>query len=214
MPQIHNFIFDIDGTLINTIDMYMPAMFEILAKHGYTYTPEQHDKIFKEGFGITGDDALRMGNVSENDIRPIQEEWFKLAYTRQNRVSVFPGIKEILDDLSKRDDAHLAIATSKLAYEYANFKHRYFFADLFKTVITSEDTDKHKPNPDPILAAVDKMGADKATTVYVGDTINDLKAAHAAGVKFAAAVYGSANPTAIQDGADFILKKPTDLEKY
>lgn len=119
MPQIHNFIFDIDGTLINTIDMYMPAMFEILTKHGYTYTPEQHDKIFKEGFGITADDALRMGNVSENDIRPIQEEWFKLAYTRQNRVSVFPGIKEMLDDLSKRDDAHLAIATSKLAYEYA-----------------------------------------------------------------------------------------------
>ena len=38
MAQMKNFIFDIDGTLINTIDMYMPAMFEVLAKHGYQYT--------------------------------------------------------------------------------------------------------------------------------------------------------------------------------
>lgn len=213
MPQIHSFIFDIDGTLINTIDMYMPAMFETLAKHGYTYSTKEHDQIVKEGFGITADDALRMVHVSKKDLRPIQKEWFQLAYTRQNRVTVFPGIKEMLDDLSKRDTAQLAIATSKLPYEYDNFKRRYFFADLFKNVITSADTEKHKPNPDPILAAVEKMGADKSTTVYVGDTINDLKAAHAAGVKFAAAMYGSANPEAIKDSADFLLYTPQDLEK-
>lgn len=213
MSQIHNFIFDIDGTLINTIDMYMPAMFETLAKHGYTYSPDQKDKLNKEGFGITADDALRMANVKEEDLRPIQTEWFDLAYTRQDRVTVFPGIKEMLDNLAKRPDTQLAIASSKLGYEYDNFKKRYFFADLFETVITSEDTQKHKPAPDPILAAMKQLDADPATTVYVGDTINDLKAAHAAGVKFAAALYGSANPDAIKNEADFLIQTPTDLEK-
>lgn len=213
MSQMHYFIFDIDGTLIDTIDMYMPAMFETLAKHGYTYTAAEKERLNKEGFGITADDALRMGNVKETEIRPLQEEWFNLAYTRQDRVTVFPGIKEMLDDLSRRSNTHLAIATSKLAYEYANFKQRYYFADLFQVAITSEDTVKHKPDPDPILAAVKQMGADKESTVYVGDTINDLKAAHAAGVKFAAALYGSANPAAIRGDADFLLHTPTDLEK-
>lgn len=213
MAQMKNFIFDIDGTLINTIDMYMPAMFEVLAKHGYRYTPEETDRLNKEGFGITADDALRLAKVSENELQPIQEEWFNLSYTRQDRVTVFPGIKEMLDDLAKRPDSKLAVATSKLAYEYAKFKKRYFFASLFKVAITSEDTENHKPAPDPILAAVKKLGADPATTVYVGDTINDLKAAHAAGVKFAAALYGSADPDSIKAEADFLLQTPTDLEK-
>lgn len=212
MPQMHNFIFDIDGTLIDTFQMYIPAMMETLAKHGYTYSDNEANELSKSAFGITGADALRMMKVKEADVQPIQKEWFNLAYTRQDRVTVFPGIKEMLDDLSKRPDAHLAIATSKLAYEYDNFKQRYFFADLFNTVITEESTTKHKPDPDPILAAAKAMNADLSTTVYVGDTINDLKAAHAAGVKFAAALYGSAKPEAITDGADFLLHQPTDLE--
>lgn len=208
---MHYFIFDIDGTLIDTYNMYMPAMFEILAKHGYTYEPAEGDRLAKSAFGITGADALRMMKVKEEDIHPIQAEWFKLAYTRQDRVSVFSGIKEMLDDLSRRPDTHLAIATSKLTTEYEDFKKRYFFADLFKTVVTEETTTKHKPDPDPILAAVKKMNADPATTVYIGDTINDQKAAHAAGVKFAAALYGSAKPESITDGADFLLHQPIDL---
>ena len=213
MAQMKNFIFDIYGTLINTIDMYMPAMFEVLAKHGYQYTKEETDRLNKEGFGITADDALRLAKVKEADIRPIQEEWFQLSYTRQDRVTVFPGIKEMLDDLSKRTDTQLAVATSKLAYEYAKFQRQYYFADLFKVAITSEDTKKHKPAPDPILAAVKALDADPNTTVYVGDTINDFKAAHAAGVRFAAALYGSADPDSIKGAADFLLQTPTDLEK-
>lgn len=207
-----NFIFDIDGTLINTIDMYMPAMIEVLDKHGYHFSKKDAAELEKDSFGITGDDALKMAGVKASEIRPLQEEWFNLAYTRQDRVTVFPGIKEMLDDLSKRPDTNLAIATSKLPYEYADFKKKYFFAGLFKTVITSADTQKHKPAPDPILAAAKKMHADLATTVYVGDTINDLKAAHAAGVKFAAALYGSAKPEEISQDADFLLHTPADLE--
>ena len=60
------------------------------------------------------------------------------------------------------------------------------------------------------MAALDQMHATPETAVYVGDTINDEKAAHAAGVKFAAALYGAATPEKIMDG-DFLLHQPTDL---
>ena len=117
----------------------------------------------------------------------------------------------MLNTLANREDARIAIATSKLADEYQEyFVNKYDFAKLFKVTITSADTKKHKPAPDPILAAMDKMEADPATTVYVGDTINDMKAAHAAGAKFAGALYSSANPDSIKD-ADFPLMKPADL---
>ena len=79
-------------------------------------------------------------------------------------------------------------------------------------MITSADTVKHKPYPEPILAAVEKLGARPEESVYVGDTVNDLRAAKAAGVKFAGALYGSANLDAIKD-ADYPLTSPLDLLK-
>lgn len=214
MPKMKTFIFDVDGTLIDTYKMYIPAMFDVLAKYGYHYSKEEMDKYGRAGFGVTGHDALAIAKVKEKDIPAIIDEWYPLAYTRENVVRVFPGIKEMLDDLYKRPDSQLAVATSKFAHEFAHFRKKYYFASLFQTAITADDVKRGKPAPDPILTAIKKLNADPATTVYVGDTINDLKAAHAAGVKFAAALYGSSNPEEIKDNADFILETPTDLEKY
>ena len=211
--KIETFIFDIDGTLIDTIDMYMPAMIDTLAQHGHPVAPDKVEQTKHDLFGITGQDALRLAGISEDEIPAIQQDWFKLAYQRAEQVKVIEGIPEMLNTLANREDARIAIATSKLADEYQEyFVNKYDFAKLFKVAITSADTKKHKPARDPILAAMDKMGADPATTVYVGDTINDMKAAHAAGAKFAGALYSSANPDSIKD-ADFPLMKPADLLK-
>ncbi|AXX74572.1 HAD family hydrolase [Limosilactobacillus reuteri] len=209
--KIENFIFDIDGTLIDTIDMYMPAMIDTLAQHGHPVAPDKVEQTKHDLFGITGRDALRLAGISEEEIPEMLKDWFDLAYQRADRAKVIEGIPEMLNTLANREDAKIAIATSKLADEYQEyFVNKYDFAKLFKVAITSADTKKHKPAPDPILAAMNKMGADPATTVYVGDTINDMKAAHAAGAKFAGALYSSANPDSIKD-ADFPLMKPADL---
>ena len=209
--KIENFIFDIDGTLIDTIDMYMPAMIDTLAQHGHPVAPDKVEQTKHDLFGITGRDALRLAGISEEEIPEMLKDWFDLAYQRADQAKVIEGIPEMLNTLANREDAKIAIATSKLADEYQEyFVNKYDFAKLFKVAITSADTKKHKPAPDPILAAMNKMGADPATTVYVGDTINDMKAAHAAGAKFAGALYTSANPDSIKD-ADFPLMKPADL---
>ena len=209
--KIENFIFDIDGTLIDTIDMYMPAMIDTLAQHGHPVAPDKVEQTKHDLFGITGQDALRLAGISEEEIPEMLKDWFDLAYQRADRAKVIEGIPEMLNTLANREDAKIAIATSKLADEYQEyFVNKYDFAKLFKVAITSADTKKHKPAPDPILAAMNKMRADPATTVYVGDTINDMKAAHAAGAKFAGALYSSANPDSIKD-ADFPLMKPADL---
>ena len=209
--KIENFIFDIDGTLIDTIDMYMPAMIDTLAQHGHPVAPDKVEQTKHDLFGITGRDALRLAGISEEEIPEMLKDWFDLAYQRADQAKVIEGIPEMLNTLANREDAKIAIATSKLADEYQEyFVNKYDFAKLFKVAITSADTKKHKPAPDPILAAMNKMGADPATTVYVGDTINDMKAAHAAGAKFAGALYSSANPDSIKD-SDFPLMKPADL---
>lgn len=210
--MIKNYIFDIDGTLINTFDMYMPAMIEILEKHGFQMDAAEAEQKKRDLFGITGLDALKIAGITDEKLRQqMQAEWVELAYQREDRVTVFDGIPETLMQLAKRPGVQLAIATSKLRTEYDHhFANLFAFAKLFDVVITSNDTDRHKPDPAPVLAALDQMHAAPETAVYVGDTINDEKAAHAAGVKFAAALYGAANPEKIMDG-EFLLHQPADL---
>ena len=73
--KIENFIFDIDGTLIDTIDMYMPAMIDTLAKHGHPVAPDKVEQTKHDLFGITGQDALRLAGISEDEIPAIQQDW-------------------------------------------------------------------------------------------------------------------------------------------
>ena len=61
-------------------------------------------------------------------------------------------------------------------------------------MITSDDTERHKPSPDPILAAVDRLGASPADTAYVGDSPFDIRAAKAAGVYAVAVAWGGIHP--------------------
>lgn len=211
--QITNYIFDIDGTLIDTYEMYMPAMIEILEKHGYHIPEDQVEPLKKKTFGITGADSLRIVGVKEANIPGMVAEWNKLAFSREDQVTVFPGVVDTLTALAKRPDTHLAIATSKNKNGYANhFANRYDWANLFDAVVTEDRTSKHKPDPEPILLAMKKLNASPESAVYVGDTINDLKAAHNAGIKCAGAIYGSSLPENIAN-ADFPLQEPADLLK-
>lgn len=210
--QIKNFIFDIDGTLIDTKEMYMPAMMDVLADHGYPVPEDQQEAAMTKWFGITGDDALRDAGVKEKDIPVLQKDWNERCQSRTNLIKIIPGIPEVLKQLHDRPDTKIAIATSKRHQEYySQFADVYDFAQLFDVHILADDTKKHKPDGEPITAAMKRMGdTEPNTTVYVGDTINDGLAAHNAGVKFAGAIYCSAMPDKIAD-ADFPLHKPEDL---
>lgn len=214
MAQMKTFIFDIDGTLLDSYDMYMPALFAVLARHGYHYNHEQEVDYGHQLFGISGEDTLRNLNIPE-DLHPaIQQEWFDEAFRHEEKQHIFKGIPEVIDDLSHRADTKIAIGTSKPAHDFQqHFAKRYFFTSLFNDVVTIDDVEHGKPEPDMVIKAMHDLNGDPTTTVYVGDTINDLKAAHAAGVNFAGALYGATNPEKINDGAEFLLHQPSDLLK-
>lgn len=204
-----NFIFDVDGTLIDTIKMYIPALQTTLTKHGYQREYNELTKVF----GITALDALRAVGVKEAELQPIFKEWFTLAYQNDDKVSVFSGIEETLIQLKTQPDVKLVIATSKTNDEYVNeFAPKFSIAKYFDAHVTADDTQKHKPDPDPILAGLKKVNAAPESSIYIGDTINDLTAAHAAGIKFGAALWGSAQPENL-GAADFPLEHPRELLK-
>lgn len=205
------FIFDIDGTLINTFDMYMPALFTTLANHGITFSTEKQERLAKQMYGLAALSSLKTLGVPGELIPKINREWMERAYERVEQTTVISGIPAILRTLDQKPENQLAIVSSKTRLEYQQyFKNKYDFARYFAVTVMADDTSKHKPNPEPIEYALRKMGADPQKTVYIGDMATDMQAAHAAGIKFAGARYGSVNPAAIAR-ADFELNVPADL---
>lgn len=200
---IKNFIFDIDGTLINTFELYMPALIDVLAEDGHHFTdPVQAEKDL---YGIAAMDALHKLNLSGSELEAIRKEWIGRAYQNFDRVRVFAGVPELITQLASQSGTRLAIVTSKTRAEYRQyFQNQYEFAKYFSVVVTADDTQFHKPSAEPILLALARLGAQPATAVYVGDMLTDFIAAHAAKIKFAGADYGSEDPQKIAD-ADFHL---------
>lgn len=199
---IKNFIFDIDGTLIDTFQMYMPALFETLENHGYHFSNQP--SLEKELYGISAIDALCKLGIPTDELSDINDEWIQKAYQQIERVKILPEIPEVLKKLAGRPEVKMAIVTSKTRNEYQKYFDKvYTFARYFKVVVTADDTEKHKPAPDPLILALNKLKAKPTETIYVGDMDTDLIAAQSAGIKFAGANYGSVFPEKLH-GADLL----------
>ena len=101
-------------------------------------------------------------------------------------VSPFPGVVPVLHDL-RETGARLGVVTSRSRFEIEYDAHLAVLLPLFHTVVCSADSVRHKPYPDPMLAYLEKAGARKETTLYVGDTMHDWRCGHDAGCDFALA---------------------------
>lgn len=130
-----------------------------------------------------------------------------------DRVSVYAGIEEVLMKLKTYEQVKLVVATSKTTQDYEEgFKFRYKIGQLFDAYVTADDTVAHKPNPAPILAGMAKVDVGVNNSIYIGDTVHDLKAARAAKIKFGAAMWGTTQADKLVD-ADYLLNEPSDLLK-
>jgi pyrophosphatase PpaX len=101
----------------------------------------------------------------------------------------------------RRDTAELAFATVPLGH-------------LFETIVGGDETERHKPDPEPLLLGAERLGADPAETAYVGDSPFDMRAARAAGMFAVAVTWGRIHhrsrledeaPDAIVDSAEELL---------
>ncbi|MHB8063560.1 MAG: HAD family hydrolase, partial [Ruminiclostridium sp.] len=124
------------------------------------------------------------------------------------KCSAFDGIFEVIGSL-KAKNIPMGIVTSRCKFEIDIDACLQGFISQFNSVVCSDDTTLHKPNPDPLLKAIEKMNAKPSETLYIGDTVFDGRCAKSAGVKFALALWGSNNAENID--ADYYLKKPSDL---
>ncbi|ANZ61513.1 hypothetical protein AYR62_08420 [Secundilactobacillus paracollinoides] len=200
------FIFDIDGTLLDTEKMYMKALDQVMTAHNLPHTYQELTKTF----GITSLDALKRLQVPADLIPTILNEWAAEIPNHQDDVRVYTGIVSMLKNLAAKPGVTLAIMTSKQKFEFQRDVTPLGLDQYFSEFVFFEDTAHGKPAPDPILLAMKRTNADPAETVYIGDTQYDLQAAHAAGIKFGLVAWGAKNQRGVSD-ADYVLAFPEEI---
>jgi pyrophosphatase PpaX len=177
MRDISYLLFDLDGTLIDTTALILHCFRETLNSLGIPLRPDT-ELLSQVG---------RPLRLQMRDIDPQREEELVDTYARlydryhDELARGIPGMEEIIAELHGRG-YHMAIVTSKRSRAVHGELEHFGLARFFELVIAADDTDRHKPDPEPVLAAVTQLGGSPGQATYIGDSPFDIRSAHAAGV--------------------------------
>jgi pyrophosphatase PpaX len=178
-------LFDFDGTVVDTVELIR----------------ESHRHATRQVLGVELDDAKLVANVGiplmdqmvafseqhAEELLRVYRQW-NHRHTEE-LIKEYPGVGELLGAL-RAAGRPLGIVTSKarpvadLAFDVLPLR------DYFDVIVTTEDTDRHKPAPDPVLHALSSLDARAEHAVMVGDAPFDLQAGAAAGCSTIAVTWG------------------------
>ena len=212
MPPVDEcqiWLFDFDGTLVDSEAVIM-ASFRHATGEILGYVPP--DEILRAGIGMTLEQQAR--DLAGDRWRELYD-----AYILHNRPSHadllrrFDGVPAMLARLRSRG-ARLGIVTSKMRESLElGLRCARLDAGWFEVIVAKEDTTSHKPDPGPLLHALALLGAGPARAVYVGDSPYDLRAARAAGMVAAAAMWGGIFPREqlMAEQPALVFESPADV---
>ena len=212
------FLFDLDGTLVDSVYQHVLAWKEALDREGVELSVWRiHRKIGMSG-GLFANILLRETGLEINQERLARlSQWHAEAFNRlhaQGSVRPLPGARELLDYLTAQD-IPWAIATSgRMQTAAANLEA--LGVDPSKVPVVTRDQVRHaKPDPDLFLAAATRLGVDIHQSLVIGDSVWDMLAAQRAralGVGVLSGGYGQAELQ--QSGAFRVYDDPADLLRH
>ena len=180
-------LFDLDGTLIDSIELILNS-----AKHAFRdrqgYVPS--DAEWLTGVGIPLATMFKRYARDDADVDALIAKYREYQLANHDRlVSGYDRVVETVDHL--RNAGHpLAIVTSKTGWLAQRGLDNVGLGSHFDVIIGCDTCEKHKPDPGPVLFALDKLGYSPEEAVFVGDSIYDMQAGNAAGVTTIAALWG------------------------
>ncbi len=202
---------DLDDTVLNTL----PARMDALAG---TYedclgTRPDAERVWREHNGQTLEKLAR--SLMGDDWLRFAERYRERYYAMEFELEPFPGVVEVLDAL-RADGLELAVVTSKISWGATGELTRTGLLDRFATVVGHDDCDRHKPEPDPLFVAMERMALDEPGQIaYIGDTPSDVKAGRAAGCHTIGATWGSLDAERVRaESPDLLAEHPSEVLAY
>ena len=207
------YIFDLDGTLLDTLDDLASAVNFALRTHGM---PEHSIDDVRRFVG-NGVRKLMERAVPDGADNPSFDETF--ASFRQyymdhslDTTRPYEGIPETLAALRARGCRLAVVSNKMMAATQALCRH--FFPDTIEVAIGEDEAAgiRKKPAPDTVLAALKALGVGKENAVYVGDSDVDIQTAHNSGIPCISVLWGFRDRNFLQqNGAETFISTPSDL---
>lgn len=201
-------IFDVDGVLIQSMEKHAEAYAAAFAPYGVKVEP--HEIFRNEGRG-SRDVAVainreKQAGLDEATIDKIAKEKQRV-FASFGPMPKYPGVDELIARLHARG-LKLAMVTGTSRF---NIGHHFGgWEKAFEVVVTADDVKRTKPDPEPYLAAVAKLGVAKRDAIVVENAPLGIQSAKAAGLRVIAVT--STNPPEALKQADVIAEKVADIE--
>lgn len=212
MKTFAHILLDLDGTLINSPDIFREVDRRLLHDVGVTLTTEDFAQIqLQEGFDVLRD-ILDERTTLSSDAKKKLIEQVKQESTISVGESVdwYPDVKEFVE-ASKKLELTLGIVTRSNTHDIAMIERRIPLRSMIPIVVHGGEThDRHKPDPYPLLLAMERLGVGPDCCLYVGDHAHDIQAAKAAGVR-SCIILRRHVPAIFKEAADFSINALTEL---
>ena len=206
-------IFDLDGTLLNTIGVITKALNKSLTDFGFS-TYEEEEVKSKVGYGLRVLIDYSVPNIDPELKEKIYKNNRKYSDELTYDSKMFDGIDILLDGIVAKG-IKIAINTNKSHHRAVNISEKVFSKWKFCDVIGYQEGDIGKPNPENALKIMEKAGVTREETLYVGDMIVDYETAKNAGIRIALCDWGFENKEELKKlNYDIYLKKPEELLMY
>lgn len=186
--KVKGIIFDLDGTLIDSIDIYFTIVEKVLERLNMPSVSRASILAAAESENFNWDLVLPE-ELTKRKTEIIDQAWEIVDEIApplfEKNVKLMPGADRILKRMAS-DGLKIGLVTSTRR-SYLKIKMKPLktagVAELFEAIITSDDTRKRKPAADPLIACAQKLRLDPYKCAYVGDTHTDMQAGRAAGMK-------------------------------
>ena len=214
MRKRNTIIFDMDGTLLNTLDDIADGMNYSLEHFGYpVHTVEEIRKMIGGGASVLIGRAAPKG-LSEKELEELKS--FFLGYyfkNSNNKTDLYEGIKPLISRLAK-EGFQMGIVSNK-GDKAVKELSQFYFQDAMKLSLGEREDITRKPAPDALLLAMDLMGVKPEECIYVGDSEVDAQFSINAGVPCIIVTWGfrdreellSVKPDAIVDTVDELYEE-------
>lgn len=175
-----NYLFDFDGTLVDTSPLHAEAYRTVLEEHrpdlaaGFDYHTLK-GKTTRAGYA-----ALGVPEAELDAYTAAKQKLFRESVAA-GRMYIIPGAVDLLNALAAQGDG-LFLVTSGSFGSVSEALKAASLTDLFRGIVTADDVTRGKPAPDPFLLCLQRFGLDPAESVVVEDALSGVQSGHAAGL--------------------------------
>ena len=205
-------LFDLDGTLVDSIDLIVAAALNAFASRP---GPSPTEAQIRNTIGRPLPTTFGPWLVDDNDLPFLIAKYREYQLEHHDRLTnAYDGIVDAVAVLHGAG-CRMGIVTSKVGFMAERALVHTGLASYMQCIIASDSTTKHKPEPEPVLLALERLNIAADDAVFVGDSPYDMQAARAAGVHALGVTWGAFEEQLLVDaGAAAVIRQPAELVPY